>query len=231
MDDDGCCAETTVEFDLERWVRGRHVGDLSLERSEHDARTAGRSITRLDHLYQTGIDASCESGCGDGLIDQTPLDCFVTLDPLLDGREDIGEIATDESLVDETGETTRAGEHGEKWCLGKGHRGGSIVDEDDAVRCEAGDLPNDGEMPVPVVIRLGAELHIHRVIVPAGWMPRRGASDMFSTSNTEVFRPRLVVCEQFGGCPPIGNRALRHDVHPIRDAGSHGNVLLDEQDR
>ena len=118
---------------------------------------------------------------GNRLIDETPRQRPLSLHPFAEAREDIGEVAPDLPLVDDTGETTGAGKHGEQRHFREGDRGGRVVHEEDLVTGErkfvsaarAGPAyRRDGLEPgvlrcildiEPRLVRVFAEVHLERV--------------------------------------------------------------------
>ncbi len=106
---------------------------LALERCELDPIGGRRTICGHGHLQRPAPDRLIERGGGNQLVDQTPLQGALALDPLLDGAEHIGAITADVPLVDQTGQATSPGQDPEERDFGQRNRRRAVVDEHDVV--------------------------------------------------------------------------------------------------
>ena len=108
--------------------------DLALERRQGDAGRARRGgPTRpLGHAPAPARARRTQLRGATG-VDEPPVDGLLALDALGPGGEHVGEVAADVALVDEPGEPTGPGQHGQQRHLRQRHGRGPIVDEEDLV--------------------------------------------------------------------------------------------------
>ena len=66
-----------------------------------------------------GGDELIEAALGSDRVDEPPVDGLLTLDPFGAGGEHVGQVAADESFVDDPGQAAGAGENGEQRDLGQ----------------------------------------------------------------------------------------------------------------
>ncbi len=127
-------ARLPVEDHAHVLVAGRVAVDLTLQGGElHALRAGAGSGRRRGGLGRAAGDLLGELAGLRDAVDEPPLDGALAADALGGGREDVGEVTPDATLVDDAGEAAGAGQHAEQRDLGQRYRRGVVVDEHDLV--------------------------------------------------------------------------------------------------
>ena len=129
-------AEGAVELDAERGVDDRVRFQLRLDLGPDGAAGLGRSLARGGEFQRPHLRAVVEGRARQQFVDQVPVHGAPALDALLQGAEEVGPVAADAALVEQTGQSAGAGKHPQERHFGQRDGRTAVVGQQDAVAGE-----------------------------------------------------------------------------------------------